>query len=89
MALHHCPFCPFSDYDSSFLIQHVELSHPEDGDDLSFVPKHDTERNLTAEIAEELVGVTGAPSNGASFIECECGETGMTASERLLMQQQI
>lgn len=27
-----CPFCEFSDYDSSFLGQHVELCHPEDED---------------------------------------------------------
>ena len=88
MALHHCPFCPFSDYDSSFLIQHVELSHPED-DDSPFTLKHDTERNLAGEIAGELVGVKGAPSDGASFIECECGETGTTTSERPIFQKQI
>ena len=89
MAPHHCPFCPFSDNDSSFLIQHVELSHPEYDDDLPCIPEYDTERNMTGEVAEKLVGVTGAPSDGASFIECECGETGTTASERLIVQRQI
>ena len=87
MALHHCPFCPFSDYDSSFLIQHVELSHPEDDDDSPFISNNDTERNMPGETAEELVGTTGAPSHGVSFIECECGETGTTVSERPMTQQ--
>ena len=72
MAFYHCPFCPFSDNDSSFLINHVGLSHPET-DDSPFVAKDDVEEGSPRN--DGWTGARDAPSDGG-YIECECGETG-------------
>lgn len=73
MAFYHCPFCSFSDNDSSFLINHVGLSHPET-DDSPFIAKDDVEEN-TPRSNDGWTGARDAPSDGG-YIECECGETG-------------
>ena len=72
MALYHCPFCPFSDNDSCFLINHVGLSHPET-DDSPFIAKDDVEEGSPRN--DRWTGARDAPSD-AGYIECECGETG-------------
>ena len=77
MDLYHCPFCPFTDHDSLFLIQHVGQSHPEN-DDSPFIPKDDMDETLTRPSAEGMACTRGAPSDGG-YIECECGETGTKA----------
>lgn len=80
MALYHCPFCPFSDDDSSFLINHVGISHAET-EESPFIAKDYAENAQSCRISEELAtaGARGAPSDGG-YIECECGETGRIIS---------
>ena len=72
MDFYHCPFCPFSDNDSSFLMNHVGLSHPET-DDSPFIAKDDMEDHIPRN--DGWTGARGAPSD-RGYIECECGETG-------------
>ena len=81
MASYHCPFCPFSDQDSSFLIQHVELSHPENGDS-PFIPEDDNNENLSRQNVEASFGARDTLSDGGYF-ECECGETGRIALRKI------
>jgi len=81
-----CPFCDFVDKDSYFLLQHVELIHPENGEspfvvkDASIAdqglgrvsPKHDEE-------AEWSNGQTllSAKSSEGNYLDCPygCGES--------------
>lgn len=81
MASYHCPLCPFSDRDSSFLIQHVELSHPEN-DGSPFIPKDDTDEDLNRQSVEASVVAGHNPSEGG-YLECECGETGRIALRKI------
>lgn len=76
MAFYQCPFCPFSDDDSSFLINHVGLLHPET-EESPFLVKDDVETMRTRRSSLEVAGARGVPS-GEDYIECECGETGRT-----------
>ena len=74
MVFYHCPFCPFSNDDSSFLIQHVGLSHPET-DESPFLVKDDGEDTQGGCGSPGMEGTKGISSDGG-YIECECGETG-------------
>ncbi|KAJ5888890.1 hypothetical protein N7495_008931 [Penicillium taxi] len=64
-----CPFCPFSDSDTSFLIQHIELCHPENGASQSSTLEQQTENNNDNEASTE-------------YLDCPyaCGEI-VTATE--------
>lgn len=56
-----CPFCSFADHETYFLMQHVELCHPENGES-PFMVKEGAGRQ------EEGI-------NDVEYIECECGES--------------
>lgn len=70
MALYHCPFCPFGDDDSQFLIQHVGLLHPE-SDDSPFIVKEGgkPKRSSAASAKESDPPRVAAAEDG--YIECE------------------
>ena len=74
MTLYHCPFCPFGDDDSEYLVQHVSLVHPENDDSTFFVNNHREQSSKSIE------GIREGPdsrqtTSGENYIECECGET--------------
>lgn len=75
-----CPFCDFSDHDSYFLLQHVELCHPENGDS-PFIAKH-VEEPASTDPDEEgnTRDSTDSPSGDdidGRYVVCprHCGET--------------
>lgn len=68
-----CPFCPFSDHDSYFLLEHVELYHPEGGQS-PFIAKEAAMRLVDEDYDEEATSASDAPSE-EEYIECECGES--------------
>lgn len=73
MALYHCPFCPFGDDDSNFLMQHVGLVHPEN-DDSPFLVKDEPEKQRKSMETHGEGSAPKAASSGDGYIECECGE---------------
>ena len=68
-----CPFCPFSDADSYFVVQHVELCHSETGHSPFVVKDDDGTPDTLGTFAQDEAGVTGATSDD-EYIDCECGE---------------
>ncbi|KAI9881370.1 MAG: hypothetical protein M1830_003377 [Pleopsidium flavum] len=74
-----CPLCDFSDYDSYFLLQHVELCHPENGDS-PFIAR-DEEESPHAQLDDvDNTGVSTYSPSGhdtEEYIDCPrwCGET--------------
>ncbi|KAL9125947.1 MAG: hypothetical protein Q9217_004925 [Psora testacea] len=58
-----CPFCNFEDTDVYFLLQHVNLHHPEDGD-APYLVKAGQEQT------QHVRSMEGAPD----MVECPCGE---------------
>ena len=58
-----CPFCTFEDDDADFLLQHVNLVHPEI-DDVPNAVQHGQERPDPAPAEERAL----------DWIECPCGE---------------
>lgn len=74
-----CPFCDFSDNDSYFLLQHVELCHPENGDS-PFIVRYEGEHPHTHPDEEgNTGGFTCSPSGDDTeeYVDCPrwCGET--------------
>ena len=90
MEAFSCPFCDFSDQDSYFLLQHVELVHPENGESPFIATERDgDEEGRSSSSNQENNEMQGAlqqgqtaPSTGSSmnspatYIECpyNCGE---------------
>lgn len=71
-----CPFCPFTDYDHYYIMEHVECCHPEFGDS-PFMVKNDDDKQFPAkEMDFDLVDASSAPSE-EEYVECECGEVVM------------
>ena len=68
-----CPFCPFSDHEPYFLMQHVELCHPENGES-PFVVKEGAGRKVVSN-DDDSASTSDASSNEEEYIECECGES--------------
>lgn len=68
-----CPFCPFSDHEPYFLMQHVELCHPENGES-PFMVKEGVGRQATSVEDDESTSTSEASSEEEEYIECECGE---------------
>lgn len=72
-----CPFCPFSDHDSYFLMQHVELCHPENGES-PFIAKHGTVQPRPFSGGDsESASTTDVPSeDDEEYVKCphRCGE---------------
>lgn len=71
-----CPFCDFTDDDSYFMIQHVELLHPEG--ESPFVVREDNDDGLKEgdENAGSSDPVTPASATGSDYVDCphKCGE---------------
>ncbi len=49
MEAFSCPFCDFSNPDSYFLLQHVELDHPENGESPFIATEHDDNKEKEEE----------------------------------------
>jgi hypothetical protein len=81
-----CPFCDFTDKDSYFLMQHVELIHPENGES-PFIIRHDDppSRACRSEDEEAAQQDEQRPlsrnSREHAYIECpyDCGELVLSA----------
>lgn len=84
-----CPFCNFSDQDSYFLLQHVELIHPENGESPFIAAEQDGDEGCSsssnqknkekeAALQDKQTPPSSAPSleSPATYIECpyNCGE---------------
>lgn len=73
-----CPFCDFSDLDSSFLAQHVEFCHPENGSSPSVAERD----SYTLQSDKEATNNTKPPCSGShrgqldDYVNCPhgCGE---------------
>lgn len=74
MAL-QCPFCPFTEFDSYTVIEHVECCHPETGES-PFVVRHDEETLRSDAMYNEMLALTFSenPSQDEEYFECDCGE---------------
>ncbi len=74
MAL-QCPFCPFAEFDSYAVIEHVECCHPETGES-PFVIRHDEEMSRSDAMYNEMLTLTLSenPSQDEEYFECDCGE---------------
>jgi hypothetical protein len=76
-----CPFCDFTDQDSYYLMQHVELTHPENGES-PFIVRGDErpDRTYRGEDEEPAGRDEEIPSshdaNESQYVECpyQCGE---------------
>lgn len=72
-----CPFCPFSDHDYYFVMQHVELCHPENGES-PFIATQDTvDRRPFPEADSDSASTTDVPSeDDEEYVQCprRCGE---------------
>lgn len=81
-----CPFCDFADEDSYFLLQHVELIHPENGESPFIVTNKDEAEDRSSlknakKDAEEAAGhpeqiPSSSMESPATYTECpyHCGE---------------
>lgn len=84
-----CPFCDFSDQDSYFLMQHVELNHPEngespfiaaeldeDGSRSSSSNQRDNEMEVALQHKQIPPSLASSLESPATYIECpySCGE---------------
>jgi zinc finger-containing ubiquitin peptidase 1 len=84
-----CPFCNFSDQDSYFLLQHVELIHPENGESpfiaTEAIENEGRSSSSSHQINEEeaahqqkqtLPSSSSSADSPATYIECpyNCGE---------------
>ena len=79
-----CPFCSFSvaaddDNDMYFLMQHLELYHPEDGRSPFIATEDDSDLYLSTRSPRESTISADTPSedNQEDYVECpvSCGET--------------
>ncbi len=86
MAQLSCPFCDFKDADEYFLVQHVELLHPENGQS-PFIAQDEVAQPYGSSLStieedkkvEEGAKANETPPNGASsspdYVECSiCSE---------------
>jgi hypothetical protein len=48
-----CPFCDFTDHDSYFLLQHVELIHPENGESPFIATERDEAEDRSSSSSEK------------------------------------
>ena len=84
-----CPFCDFADPDSYFLLQHVELIHPENGDSPFIATEHgedvgrssssnqeNNEKEAALQQEQTLPSCPSSTESSATYIECpySCGE---------------
>jgi hypothetical protein len=84
-----CPFCDFTDDDTYFLLQHVELTHPENGESPFIATGHDEDQGRSSSSNQENNGKEVALhhkqtplssisslESPATYIECpyNCGE---------------
>jgi zinc finger-containing ubiquitin peptidase 1 len=84
-----CPFCDFTDEDSYFLLQHVELIHPENGESPFIATGHDEDEGRSSSSNQESNGKevalqhkqmplssTSSLESPSTYIECpyNCGE---------------
>ena len=72
-----CPFCPFSDHDSYFLMQHVELCHPENGESPFIATQAKVVPRPFPEDGSGSASTTDVPSeDDEEYVECphRCGE---------------
>jgi hypothetical protein len=77
-----CPFCDFTDKDPYFLMQHVELIHPENGDSPFIVKDDDDGPSRVHHGEDEVVAhqeTQRPPSRNSKeneYVECpyDCGE---------------
>ena len=72
-----CPFCPFSDHDSYFLMQHVELCHPENGESPFIASQEEVDLRPVPEAESGSASTTDVPSeDDEEYVECphRCGE---------------
>ena len=58
-----CPFCNFEDVEAAFLLQHINLLHPE-SEDAPYIVKNEQEQPHASQLME----------GAHDWIECECGE---------------
>lgn len=74
MAL-QCPFCPYTEFDSYAVIQHVECCHPETGDS-PFIVRQDEEMSRSDVGYNEKLALTFSEnsSQDEEYFECDCGE---------------
>ena len=63
-----CPFCSFEDPDSTLLLQHINLLHPEDENAPYLVAQEGQERQ------PEFVPPSTATTPDVDWVECDCGE---------------
>ena len=79
-----CPFCDFSDHDSYFLLQHVELCHPENGvspflvkDEGAPPPTPIDEVNIGCSTDSLSIDDTNTDDENEAYMTCprRCGET--------------
>lgn len=70
-----CPFCPYAEFDSYAIIEHVECCHPETGES-PFVVRHDEEMSRSDATYNEKLALTFSenPSQDEEYFECDCGE---------------
>jgi len=69
-----CPFCSFADHETYFLMQHVELCHPENGES-PFMVKEGAGRQEEGVNDVESTSTSDVSSEDEEYIECECGES--------------
>lgn len=81
-----CPFCDFTTHDSYFLLQHVELIHPENGESPFIAIEYDTDQSRSSSSNSEAKGKgkavalqpeprhsssgSSVDENPATYIEC-------------------
>lgn len=70
-----CPFCPFADFESYAVIEHVECCHPETGES-PFVVRQDEVMSRSDAMYNEMLTRTLSenPSQDEEYFECDCGE---------------
>lgn len=67
-----CPFCSFHAFDTIYIVEHIEIYHPEDehaSSDTEHIPKH-----VTPEKYFEGGSQSHDNDSEVEYIQCECGE---------------
>lgn len=72
-----CPFCPFTNYDSYSVMEHVECCHPENGVSPFNVQHDERMSRLAGGHDEETTSASDAPSQDDDYFQCDCGEVVM------------
>jgi hypothetical protein len=70
-----CPFCPFSDPDSNFAMEHIELCHPESNKDFDIDDCKEVTSSKQAILNSQQCS-SGADENTRKYIDCPhgCGD---------------